>query len=91
MLAGYREGWTNLAFAVVLQAVEDYRAALKKMKRFPRRKKYQREVKACEDFFLKGNYPKFYEAVLEVDGRLIVERIRKEVRHGNQKRKTAES
>ena len=80
MHVDYRENWIDLAAAVVLQAVDDYRAALKKLRRFPRRKKYQKEVKACEDFFLRGDYRKYYEAVLEVEGRLIVERIRKEVR-----------
>ena len=80
MHVSYRESWIDLAVAVVLQAVEDYRISLRKLKRFPRRKKYQKEVKAIENFFLSGDYRKYYETVLGVEGRLIVERIRKEVR-----------
>ncbi len=78
MYVGFRERWINLAAAVVLQTLEDYRVALKKLKRFPRRRKYQKDVTVYENFFLKGDYPKFYEEVLGIDGKLIVERIRKE-------------
>lgn len=82
MHVGYRESWIDLAAAVVLQAVEDYRASLRKLKRFPRKKKFQQGVKNCEEFFHEGDYRKYYEAVLGVEGRMIVERIRKEVERG---------
>ena len=48
--------YENLANAIVLQAVKDYRDALKRLKKKPRNQTAMSDAMECERFFRSGWY-----------------------------------
>lgn len=68
--------YENLANAIIVKACDDYRAALKKVKRNPNNREVVQEAFVIEKFFKSG----WYRALTSVDGEYLIERIRKEVR-----------
>lgn len=64
-----------LANAIVLQAVNDYRATLKKMKKNPQNKIAIDEALQKERFFRS----QWYQTLTSVDGEYLINRLRKEV------------
>ena len=64
-----------LANAIVLQACEDYRAALKKIKKNPKNQEAMSEAMECERFFRSG----WYQALTSVDGEYLIRKLREEV------------
>ena len=57
-------GYEALANAIIIQAAKDFRAAYKRMKRFPNDVRAQDEVREITKFFCSG----WFEALSELDG-----------------------
>lgn len=70
--------YENLANAIILQAVNDYRVALKKVKRNPDNKDAIQEALNIEKFFRSS----WYEALTSVDGDFLIRKIRAEITDG---------
>ena len=68
--------YERLANAIVLQAVTDYRVALKKIKANPRNKEAINEALQIEKFFRSG----WYSVLTSVDGEYLIKRLQEEVR-----------
>ena len=64
-----------LANAIVLQACEDYRTALKKIKKNPKNQDAMSEAMECEHFFRSG----WYQALTSVDGEYLIRKLREEI------------
>ncbi len=67
--------YEKLANAIVLQAVSDYRAALKKVKKNPKNRDAIDEALQIEKFFRS----EWYQVLTAVDGEYLIDRLRKEV------------
>lgn len=67
--------YERLANAIVLQAVKDYRAAKKKLKRKGRNIQAERDVADIERFFRSG----WFSQLTEVDGEYLLDRLKREV------------
>ena len=66
----------RLANAIILQAVADYRVALKKIKAHPKDRKAIDEALEIERFFRSG----WYSQLTSVDGEFIIRKIMGEVK-----------
>lgn len=71
----YRNPYEELCNAIVLQAVADYRNALRGVGYYSKTPK-QVEIE-CENFFRSG----YYALLTKVPGEYLIERIRKEVQN----------
>lgn len=69
------EPYENLANAVILQAVRDYRTALKALRMNPRNKAAQTEKESIERFFRS----QWYQALTTVDGKMLIRKLNEEV------------
>lgn len=67
--------YEKLANAIVLQAVSDYRAALKKVKKNPKNRDAIDGALQIEKFF----QSEWYQVLTSVDGEYLISRLRKEV------------
>ncbi|MGI6512119.1 hypothetical protein EDD59_106109 [Muricomes intestini] len=67
--------YENLANAVILQAVRDYRTALKALRMNPRNKAAQTEKESIERFFRS----QWYQALTTVDGEMLIRKLNEEV------------
>ena len=68
--------YERLANAIVLQAVSDYRAALKKIKAHPKNREAISEALEIEKFFRSG----WYSILTDVDGEYLIRRLQDEIR-----------
>ncbi len=68
--------YERLANAIILQAVSDYRVALKKIKAHPKNKEAIIEALEIERFFRSG----WYGQLTGVDGEYLIKRLQDEVR-----------
>jgi hypothetical protein len=68
--------YEQLANAIILQAVKDYRDALKKLKKRPRYDPAKVVIEEVERFF----HTDWYRELTSVDGNFLIEKIRSEVR-----------
>ena len=68
--------YERLANAIVLQAVTDYRVALKKIKANPRNKDAINEALQIEKFFRSG----WYSVLTSVDGEYLIKKLQEEIR-----------
>ena len=68
--------YERLANAIILQAVADYRVALKKIKAHPHNKEAINEALEIERFFRGG----WYSQLTSVDGEYLIRRLQGEVR-----------
>ena len=68
--------YERLANAIILQAVADYRVALKKIKAHPKDRKAIDEPLEIERFFRSG----WYSQLTSVDGEYLIKRLQDEVR-----------
>ena len=68
--------YERLANAIILQAVTDYRAALKRIKRKPEDWQTIDEAMRVESFFRSG----WYSQLTAVDGEYLIRRLQDEVR-----------
>ena len=67
--------YEKLANAFILQAVSDYRAALKKVKKNPNNRDVIDEALQIEKFFRS----EWYQTLTSLDGEYLIERLRKEI------------
>ena len=74
--------YERLANAIILQAVSDYRIALKKVKAHPHNKEAISEALEIERFFRSG----WYSQLTSVDGEYLIRRLQDEVRQSDAKR-----
>ncbi len=70
------EPYQELANAIILQAVKDYRQALKYYYLRPHKKAYQQDVEELERFFTS----EWFMVLSELDGQSLMDRVRKMVR-----------
>ena len=70
------ENYERLANAIVLQAVKDYRLALKRLAKYPRNREALYTKKEVEEFFQSG----FYETLTTVDGEMLIQKLNEEVK-----------
>ena len=66
--------YENLANAIVLQAVKDYRDALRRLKKHPDDKAVMKEAMELEEFF----HSSWYGVLTQVDPDYLIDRLRKE-------------
>ena len=66
--------YEQLANAIILKAVDDYRSASKVLARKPRDVLAQRELSQCERFFLSS----WFQVLTSIDGASLLEKLRKE-------------
>ena len=68
------ENYEKLANAIILQAVKDYRAAKKKLKKQPTNKDAEIMIKDTERFFRSD----WFTALTDVDGEVILRKLQEE-------------
>lgn len=68
-------GWNKLADAIILQAVSDYRKALRILRRMPNRQLAAQYVIETEEFFLSD----WFSQLTEIDPQRLIQRLREEV------------
>ena len=68
------EGYRELANAIVMQAVKDWRAAVKILKKRPRYEKALKMKAECERFFRS----RWFANLTDVDGNLILRKLKQE-------------
>ena len=66
--------YQTLANAIVLQAVQDYRSALKRLKKNPESDSAKHDVGQLERFFRSG----WYQSLTTVDGSYLIRKLREE-------------
>ena len=66
--------WADLANAVILQAVQDYREVCLTLKRRPDRRKLLNRKQSLERFFLSG----WFKKLSALDGKTLLESLKKE-------------
>lgn len=66
--------YTDLANAIIIQAVKDYRNALKTLKRYPRYEPAKAVVAEVEEFFRS----EWYRTLTSVDADMLMTKIRRE-------------
>ena len=67
--------YENLANAIVLQAVKDYRDALKRLKKKPGNQAAMSDAMECERFFRSG----WFQTLTSLDGEVLIEKLHREV------------
>ena len=68
--------YERLANAIVIQAADDYRIALKKIKAHPKNREAIAEALEIEKFFRPG----WYSQLTSVDGEYLIRRLQEEIR-----------
>ena len=68
------EAYVRLANAIVLQAVKDWRAARRKLKRKPQNESARIELESCERFFRSD----WFTELTDVDGGVILRKLYEE-------------
>lgn len=64
----------NLAHAIILQAVRDYRDVRKILKKYPKHELSLKIQEEIEDFFLSD----WFSVLTQLDGETLLEKLRKE-------------
>mgnify|MGYP000892875077 CR=1 FL=1 len=73
--------YENLANAIVLQAVKDYRSALKKLKKYPCHKESEYTKREVERFIRSG----WYSCLTSIDGEMLIAKLREEGQNDSQR------
>ena len=73
--------YEDLANAIVLQAVKDYRFALKKLKKYPWHKESEYRKREVERFI---RYD-WYFCLTSVDGKMLIAKLKKEDQNDSQR------
>ena len=68
--------YENLANAIVLQAVKDYRDTLKRLKKKPGNQAAMSDAMECERFLRSG----WYKTLTSVDGEYLIQKLREEAK-----------
>ena len=66
--------WENLANAIILQAVKDYREARKKYKKRPKNEDAKLMIADCEAFFCSD----WFAALTNIDGEALLRKLQEE-------------
>lgn len=66
--------YQNLANAIILSAVKDWRAARKRLKKKPQNKDAQIALAECEQFFRSA----WFSTLTDLDGELLIQKLYKE-------------
>lgn len=69
------DGYQCLANAIILSAYNDYRAALKNLKKYPRNENSLQSIETLERFFHSG----WYEMLTTVNAEFVTNKIKEEV------------
>ncbi len=64
----------NLANAIIIQAVKDYREARKKLRKRPKNEDAKLMVQDCEAFFRS----EWFTALTKIDGEMLIRKLREE-------------
>ena len=72
---GTKANWENLANAIVLSAVKDFRTEYKKLLKNPKSKSAAAEVASLIRFFTS----EYYSSLTSVDGEFLVRKLKSEV------------
>ena len=67
--------YEELANAIILQAVKDYREALSAVRNNPKSVSANRDIYDCESFFMSG----WFSALTELDGETLIRKLKEEV------------
>ncbi len=70
-----QRNWEDLAQAIVIQAVKDYRLALKVFRRRPESKRAQELIEEIESFFRS----RWFSLMYDIDPERLIERLKEEV------------
>lgn len=70
------EGFYNLAEAIILQSVKDYRYALRTLKKYPYSLESNKVKSNVERFFCS----KWYSELTNIDGKILIKKLREEVK-----------
>ena len=70
-----QDNWEALAYAIILQAVEDYRKCRRLVRRKPNQFEAQKMIREIERFFRS----KWFMQLTGADGNVILEQLKKEV------------
>ncbi len=68
------DAYEKLANAIILQAVKDWRAARRKLKRKPQNESAKIELEGCERFF----HSEWFTTLTDVDGAVILRKLHEE-------------
>ena len=71
-------GYEALANAIIIQAAKDFRAAYKRMKRFPNDARAEDEVREITKFFCS----EWFETLSDVDGPTLLKKMKDEIDSG---------
>jgi len=77
----YEENYQALANAIIVQAAKDFRAAYKRLRRFPQDKAAESEVRDCARFFCAD----YFCGLTDLDGPALLWRMMKEIDEKNEK------
>ena len=69
------EGWKDLANAIILQAVRDFRPAYRRLKRHPNDKLAQDRVREITQFFCS----RYFASLTDLDGLALLNRIMRKI------------
>ena len=69
------EGWKNLANAIILQAVKDFRPAYRRLRRHPNDQTAQNQVRELTKFFCSD----YFTILTDLDGPAMLNRIMREM------------
>ena len=70
-----QRNWEDLAQAIIMQAVTDYRKARRRVRHFPDQKGVQATIKEVERFFRS----EWFAQLTDVDGEMLIRRLKEEV------------
>ena len=70
--------YENLANAIIVKACDDYRVALRGLRRNPSDRNYMDEALQLERFF----HSAWYQELTTVDGDFLIRKIREEIKNG---------
>ena len=70
-----QRNWEDLAQAIILQAVEDYRKSRRRVRHFPDQKGAQATIRETERFFRS----RWFAQLTDIDGEMLIKRLREEV------------
>ena len=70
-----QRNWEDLAQAIIMKAVEDYRKARRRVRHFPDQKGAQATIREVEKFFRS----RWFAQLTDIDGEMLIKRLREEV------------
>ena len=70
-----QRNWEDLAQAIIMKAVEDYRKARRRVRHFPDQKGAQATIREVEKFFRS----RWFAQLTDIDGEILIKRLREEV------------